>query len=155
MRTINHITQQDEHVVDDVLALGGCLEDALGAIAADKQGNEAVDISLDGLLALLLADLVDGLDLLEVGVGDGLCAHSALPRDGAGADVVLDRRQVGGRVRRRHGGRADAAAGGVVGDVEAWRLGWGACIDVAATLHLTTCIRGPTKLRHLACTQLA
>lgn len=79
MRTINHITQQDEHVVDDVLALGGCLEDALRAIAADKQGNKAIYVGLDGLLALLLADLVDGLDLLEVGIGDGLCAHGAFP----------------------------------------------------------------------------
>lgn len=98
--TFNEVASQDKHVLDNVGALGGRLEDAGAVAGAQNKSGIAGGIRLDRLSALFLADLVYRLDLLEVLVGDCLCSYSSLPRDWSRPDVVLERQDVCWRVER-------------------------------------------------------
>lgn len=100
--TFNKVASQDKHVLDNVGALGGRVEDAGVVVGAQNESGIAGGIGLDGLSALFLADLVYRLDLLEVLVGDCLCSYSSFPRDWSRPDVVLERQDVCWRVER-HG----------------------------------------------------
>ncbi|KAG9954544.1 hypothetical protein KCU85_g28, partial [Aureobasidium melanogenum] len=64
--TFNKVASQDKHVLDNVGALGGRVEDAGVVVGAQNESGIAGGIGLDGLSALFLADLVYRLDLLEV-----------------------------------------------------------------------------------------
>jgi hypothetical protein len=101
-RTLNEVASQDKHVLNNVGALGGRLEDAGAVVGAQDEGGIAGGVRLDRLSALLLADLVYRLDLLEVLVGDCLCSNGSFPRDWSRPDVVLERQDICRRVER-HG----------------------------------------------------
>lgn len=100
--TFNEVASQDKHVLDNVGALGGRLEDAGAVVGPQNKSGIAGGIGLDSLSTLFLADLVYRLDLLEVLVGDGLCSYSSFPRDWSRPDVVLERQDVCRRIER-HG----------------------------------------------------
>jgi hypothetical protein len=101
-RTLNEVASQDKHVLNNIGALGGRLEDAGAVIRAQNKSCITGRVRLDRLSTLFFADLVYRLDLLEVLVGDCLCSDGSFPRDWSRPDVVLERQDICRRVER-HG----------------------------------------------------
>lgn len=62
--------------------------------------DETTWIRVKCLPSLLFSDLIDRLYALEVAFCDRSCPDSTFPRDRASADVVLERRYVGGGIER-------------------------------------------------------
>jgi hypothetical protein len=102
-RTLNEVASQDKHVLNNVGALGGRLEDAGAVIRAQNKSCITGRVRLDRLSTLFFADLVYRLDLLEVLVGDCLCSDGSFPRDWSRPDVVLERQDICRRVERHVG----------------------------------------------------
>jgi hypothetical protein len=123
--TLDQVLEQDQQIQDDVLPLGSRLQDTGLVLPPQEQRDIVGGLGLEDELAGVLADLVDGLYFLEMGLGDGLCADGALPGDRAGADVVLERADELRRVDR-HGFRCLMAVGVEAGgDKDGWCRWWG------------------------------
>jgi len=92
--TIDQITSQNKHVLNNVGSLLSGLEDALRLVVSKQKGDIIVRAALHSLLPLLLANFVYRLDLLQVIFCDCLCSYCALPGDWSGSNVVLQRQDV-------------------------------------------------------------
>jgi hypothetical protein len=100
--TRDEVGGQDQNVLYNIRALERQLQHAFSIRTAGEERRVPLHIGLDGLLALFPSDLVNGFDFAQMVVGDVPSPHGAFPGDGPGADVVLERAEVGGRLER-HG----------------------------------------------------
>jgi hypothetical protein len=64
--TIDQICCQHEDILNDVASFGGLFQHTSGARATDQQGTVALDISVNGLLALLFTDLINRSNLFKL-----------------------------------------------------------------------------------------
>lgn len=97
-RTVNQITSEHKHVLNNVGALLSGLEDALCFIVSQQERDIVVRAALHRLLPLFFANFIYRLDLLQVIFCDCLCSYCALPGDRSGSNVVLQRQDVRRRV---------------------------------------------------------
>lgn len=87
--TFYKVSGQDKHVLQDICSLCSALEYALRLAISEQQRGVRLNIAFNGLLSLLLPDLVYCLDLLQVRIGNRLCSDCALPTDWPRPDVIL------------------------------------------------------------------
>lgn len=108
--TGQEVRQEDEDILDDIGLLACGLEHRGLSRFTNKEGAVAIEISFYNFLPSFgLLRLINSADAGQVVLCDGACSNSAIPGDWPLADVVLQRGQVGGRIKR-HGGESREVA---------------------------------------------